>query len=111
DSITALSSGATHHHYISIPLADVMAGVTKTFQSDMMMDNTGHAHAIELTVADFATLQAGGVVSKVTCDGGDHIFQLQCGMHTELGTSPLPMQCGEQTCGSVNGSPCPDSQM
>jgi hypothetical protein len=92
--ITALCSkgdGAAdgHVHLLVIPEADIMAGVTKTFETD---DSTGHCHQVELTAEDFTTLKNGGVVKKVTCNGGNHEFVLSCGA-----SPPAP----------VNPSTCP----
>lgn len=65
-----------HGHALDIPLADIEAGVEVTY------DATGtalHCHKVTITAADFATLNAGGVVTKKTCNGTDHEFVLSCG--------------------------------
>lgn len=74
DVIAAISNN--HGHALTIPMADIEAGVEKTY------DATGtsqHCHQVTLTAADFASLKAGGVVTKISCNGGDHEYVLSCG--------------------------------
>jgi hypothetical protein len=64
-----------HGHALEVPLADIDAGVDVTY------DITGtamHCHEVTLTAADFQTLRDGGVVTKFTCNGGDHELVLSC---------------------------------
>jgi len=65
-----------HGHALSVPMADILAGVEKTY------DATGtaqHCHQVTVTAQDFATLKSGGVVTKFSCNGGDHEYVLSCG--------------------------------
>ncbi|MCC6898213.1 MAG: hypothetical protein IT377_04525, partial [Polyangiaceae bacterium] len=57
------------------------AGVEKTYDAT---GSSQHCHKVTLTAADFATLKGGGVVTKFTCNGGDHEYVLSCG------TAPNP---------------------
>jgi hypothetical protein len=62
-------------HVLEIPLADIMAGAEKTY------DTTGpatHCHRVTVTAADFDTLKSGGSVTLVSCNGGDHEYVLSC---------------------------------
>jgi hypothetical protein len=78
--ITAVVSGAQHVHVMYIPVVDVMAGVEKAYETEKGAGIAGgnHCHTITLTAEDFKTLQAGGSVSKITCNGGDHEFVFSC---------------------------------
>jgi hypothetical protein len=73
--ITALVSN-NHGHALEIPLADIQAGVEKTYTAT---GTANHCHEVTLTAADFATLQGGGSVTKFSCNGGDHEYVLSCG--------------------------------
>jgi hypothetical protein len=99
--VFATSSGAEHVHTMTLPIADIMAGVTKEYESS---NAVGHTHWIQLTEADFATLQSGGTVTKTTCSGGDHLFELSCG--EELTASELPAGCSDD-CGESQQFLCP----
>lgn len=64
-----------HDHELHIPLADIEAGVEKTY------DTTGsatHCHTVTLTAADFATLKSGGSVTKHSCINTNHQYVLGC---------------------------------
>jgi hypothetical protein len=64
-----------HEHVLEVPVADIEAGVEVTYDAS---GTAGHCHAVTLTAEDFATLRAGGVVTKFSCNGGDHQFVLSC---------------------------------
>ncbi len=66
---------ANHGHELTIPLADIEAGVDKTYDAT---GSAGHCHELTVTAADFATLKSGGVVTKSSCNGGDHEYVLSC---------------------------------
>jgi hypothetical protein len=66
---------ANHGHSLVIPLADVMAGMAKTYDAS---GSAQHCHEVTLEDADFATLQAGGTVIKKSCNGTDHEFVISC---------------------------------
>ena len=72
--ITAAIS-ANHGHSLEIPLADIEAGVDMTYSAQ---GTAMHCHEVTLTAADFATLKAGGSVTKHSCNGGDHEYVLSC---------------------------------
>jgi hypothetical protein len=94
---TAQQGGA---HALSIPMADIMAGVEKCY--DATGASTTHKHYVTLTAADFATLRSGGVVRKFTCNGGDHEYVLSCAANPP--TPGTPSQC---TATSEQGMMCP----
>lgn len=73
-AIVAAISG-NHGHALEIPLADIEAGVEKMYSAQ---GTSGHCHQVTLTADDFATLQAGGTVRKLSCNGGDHEYVLSC---------------------------------
>lgn len=64
-----------HGHSLEVPLADIEAGVETTYDAS---GDTEHCHEVVLTAEDFATLRAGGAVTKFSCNGGDHEFVLSC---------------------------------
>ncbi len=93
-------------HLLKIPLSDVMAGVAKSFDSElnseaMQVPGGDHCHRIELTAEDFTTLKNGGVVKKPTCNGGDHEFVLSCGDDPPAPVNPSSCPGGDNagTCG------------
>lgn len=61
-------------HKLIIPVADVSAGVDKTY--DIQGGNTGHGHFVTVAAADFEALDAGTVLNLVSTDigatGKDH---------------------------------------
>lgn len=71
----------TPNHTLTIPAADVVAGVQKTY---LLVDNgSGHTHTITVTAADFITLQNNlGIVEVSTADAGHtHNLTINC-LHT-----------------------------
>jgi len=72
------SNYATDPHDLSIPLADLEAGVTKTYEST----GSNHTHDVELTAEDFTALRNGETVKKYTCLGPanftDHEWVFSC---------------------------------
>src|SRR4051812_46695463 len=96
DKITAKCSPGDgkvggHTHVLEVPIADVLAGATKTYQTI----GGSHCHQVEVTANDFATLQSGGVVRKPTCNGGDHEFLLSCAADSPEPVNPTT--CGGDT--------------
>lgn len=65
-------------HDLSIPVADMVAGMTKTYTTT----GTTHDHNITLTDADFAALRNGETVRKYVCLEEpkfiDHEFAISC---------------------------------
>lgn len=85
-------------HDLSIPLADIEAGVTKTYATT----GTSHTHDVTVTADDFAALRNGEVVTIYTCFSSasltDHEFILDCANPTN--TSMLDGEIGDETsCG------------
>lgn len=85
-------------HDLAIPLADIEAGVTKTYATT----GTSHTHDVTVTADDFAALRNGEVVKIYTCFASasftDHEFILDCANPTN--TSMLDGEIGdENSCG------------
>ena len=99
---------ADHGHVLPITIEDVMAGVDKVY------DTTGtsmHPHWIQLTAADFAKLQTGGMVRKLTCnDGHEHEFIINCTAVTMPATTGgIAAQCDpDHMCASTSTTLCPE---
>ncbi len=75
DGMIVATISGNHGHALEIPLADIEAGVEVTYDAS---GDAGHCHEVILTADDFATLRNGGVVTKYSCNGGDHQFILSC---------------------------------
>ena len=75
-----LPSGGDHR--LSVPAADVIAGVTKTY--DIRGDNVGHTHTVTVTSSHFESLQVGTAVNVTSSNNGpigighDHVVNLSC---------------------------------
>jgi len=100
---------ADHGHVLNVTAADVIAGVDKLY------DTTGtsmHPHWIQLTAADFAELQAGGTVRKLSCnDGHEHEFIINCtGISNPSPTAGgvIPFCDPDHLCGESTTNVCPD---
>lgn len=92
-----------HGHALSVPIADIMAGAPMVYNAE---GTAGHAHYVELTAEDFTSLQNGGTVRKVSCNGGDHEFVLSCGMPSVMPGNPMCAM--NDNCGSDMNTLCPD---
>jgi hypothetical protein len=70
------SNYAADPHDIMIPLADLEAGVAKTYTST----GNGHTHDVEITTADFEALRSGLTVTKSSCFAvnTDHEWLISC---------------------------------
>lgn len=72
------SNYATDPHDLAVPLADVEAGIDKTYTTT----GVGHTHMVTITSADFAALKNGETVKLYTCFSNpantDHEFVLSC---------------------------------
>jgi urease alpha subunit len=88
-------------HSLTIPLADIIAGVTMIYNARGMAN---HDHFIQVTAADFAALRSGTTITKFACNGGDHQFVLNCGT-APPGGAP---NCGgaANMCGLTNTTFC-----
>ncbi|NOU33310.1 MAG: hypothetical protein HOO96_35890 [Polyangiaceae bacterium] len=67
--------GTNHGHALTVPPADVTAGVAKTYTL-----SGSHAHQVSLTAANFATLKTKGkvVVASTTALGHAHSVTVSC---------------------------------
>jgi hypothetical protein len=78
----------TPPHTLTVPLADVMAGVAKTYTLTPGAANM-HTHMLAVTAADFATLKSAGTIATLVSDmgmvpggasaGHTHAVTLTCG--------------------------------
>ena len=72
------SNYATDPHDVTIPLVDLEAGVTKTYEST----GNSHQHNLTITAADFEALRNGETVKKYTCfanpSSTDHEWVISC---------------------------------
>ena len=55
-------------HVFEVPVADVTAGVEKTY--DIQGNNTGHGHTVTVTAENFEALDTGVLVSLTSSDTG-----------------------------------------
>ena len=58
-----------HGHTLTVSLADVNAGVDKTYD---IMGTSLHGHSVTLTAADFTMIKAGTTRMVVSTSGGGH---------------------------------------
>ncbi|MDC3953050.1 hypothetical protein [Polyangium jinanense] len=65
--------GRNHGHAFTITIADVLAGVDKTFD---LTGTSGHRHTITVTAADFKKIGAGQIVRLASTREGGHIHRL-----------------------------------
>ena len=97
---------ANHGHTFQVTAADVTAAAPKAYATKGQSE---HEHWVQLTAADFAKLQAGGTVRKVSCnDGHEHEFIVNCvGNATPETTSGVANFCdAEHKCGDTNTNFC-----
>ena len=73
DTDPSATISANHGHVITVPLADVTAGVDVTYD---IMGTSAHTHSVTLTAADFASLLAGMSVSVTSTEGDAHTHQV-----------------------------------
>lgn len=60
---------SNHGHTLEVPLADVEAGVEKTYT---LADNGNHEHTVVVTAAQFADIASGSVVTARSNVFGSH---------------------------------------
>ncbi len=96
--VTALIS-MNHNHTLTVPLADITAGVDKTYSAKGTAD---HDHFIKVTAADFTALKAGTVVKKKSCNADDHEIWLSCTLPSTLPAAPA---CTDE-CGAAEAMVC-----
>jgi len=65
-------------HNLTVPSADIQAGVDKTYD---IMGMANHSHTITITAAEFATLLAGGTIMDTSTVGlcHTHVVTTSCG--------------------------------
>lgn len=68
--------GANHGHSMTIPPADVTAGIEKTYD---LQGSSAHPHTVIITAADFTMLQANTMVVKTSSNfGHTHSVTVRC---------------------------------
>lgn len=74
---TSTSIGANHGHELTIPAADVAAGLEKTYS---IQGSGGHNHTVTITAAQFTSLQnnEGVSVSSSSADSHMHTITVNC---------------------------------
>ncbi len=74
---TTASISANHGHTLSVPEADVLAGVEKTYD---IRGTSAHGHSVTLEEADFLLLAQGDsvVVTSTIDDGHIHEVTVRC---------------------------------
>lgn len=74
---TTASISANHGHTLSVPEADVLAGIEKTYD---IRGTSAHGHSVTMTEADFLLLAQGDsvVVSSTSGDGHIHEVTVSC---------------------------------
>ena len=60
---TSVAIASNHGHSISVPIADVNAGVDKTYQ---IQGSSTHPHSVLITAANFASLKMMGSISVMS---------------------------------------------
>jgi hypothetical protein len=65
--------GSNHRHAFEVAVADVTAGVEKTYD---LAGEAGHSHKVTLGPADFERVRAGAVVRMPTTREGGHIHRV-----------------------------------
>jgi hypothetical protein len=74
--MTSATIGTNHGHAITVPAADVAAGVEKTYP---IQGTSMHPHTVRLTAANFATLkQTGTLTVSSSNDGHAHSVTITC---------------------------------
>lgn len=63
------SIASNHGHAITVSLADVNAGVDKTYD---ITGSSGHAHQVTVTAAQFGQIKAGQTLNLTSTSGGGH---------------------------------------
>ena len=66
---TEVAITANQGHALTVPAADVEAGVERTYD---ITGSSAHSHAVTLTAAHFTMLQAGEAVTISSTSGGAH---------------------------------------
>lgn len=99
---------ANHGHVLNVSVEDVMAGVTKVYDTK---GTSNHDHWIQLTAADFTKLKSGMSVHKLSCnDGHEHEYIVNCvGNEKPDTTSGAPGFCdADHKCAGAMDMVCPE---
>lgn len=76
---TTATITSNHGHAITVSMADVMAGVDKTYD---IMGTSAHTHSVTVTAANFASLMnsptASLMVTSTTTDAHMHAVTILC---------------------------------
>jgi len=73
---TNVNIGTNHGHTLMVSVADLNAGVDKTYD---ISGTAGHAHSVTITAAQFATLKANTSISLVSSVGSAHTHSVTVG--------------------------------
>lgn len=99
EAVIVAEISMNHGHSLEIPMADVEAGVEQTYDAS---GDSGHCHEVTLTAEDFATLRAGGAVTKYSCNGGDHEYVLSCAPDPPMPGNPEAECAADPMFGACN---------
>lgn len=66
---TSAAIGTNHGHTLTVPMADVTAGVEKTYD---IRGTSDHPHTVKVTAAMFASLASNSGVSVLSSSDGGH---------------------------------------
>jgi hypothetical protein len=77
-STVSAAIGTNHGHAMTVPAADVAAGVEKTYQ---IQGSSGHPHTVKVTGPLFAMLKQNGTITVTSSKDADHTHSvtLTCG--------------------------------
>ena len=99
---------SNHEHTLLVTMADVIAAMPKVYDT---MGASNHPHWLQLSAADFAKLQTGGTVRKLSCnDGHEHEFIINCvGVAMPNTSSGVANSCDPaHSCADTNTNFCPE---
>ncbi|MCA9536491.1 MAG: hypothetical protein KC593_22565 [Myxococcales bacterium] len=69
DTTLVTTISANHGHVLTVPLADLRAGVEKSYG---IAGTAGHNHTVTLSAADFALISTEGTLTKSTTVASGH---------------------------------------
>lgn len=69
DTTLVTTISANHGHVLTVPLADLRAGVEKSYD---IAGTAGHNHTVTLSAADFALISTEGTLTKSTTVASGH---------------------------------------
>lgn len=89
EDIRITSSGNNHTHDFILTAAELNAGVEITKNTE----GPNHLHCLTITADELKTIREGGVVTKYTCNGGDHGYVISCASSAPAPVTPTEMEC------------------